>query len=69
MTAIYAQMTDDDKVRAELVEATESRDIEKLEKAIRAFVHAKLPDNGDLSRARRVLLSLHEQGESTPNTI
>ena len=69
MTAIYAQMTDDDKVRAELVEATEGRDIEKLEKAIRAFEHAKLPDNGDLSRARRVLLSLHEQGENTPNTV
>ena len=55
------QTTDE---RAELVDATESRDIERLEKAIRAFKHAQLPDKGDLSRARHVLLSLHEQGET-----
>ena len=49
-------------MRAELVAATDSRDVARLEKALRDFERAKLPDNGDLSRARRVLLSLHEQG-------
>ena len=58
---LCVQTTDE---RAELVDATESRDIERLEKAIRDFEHAHLPDKGDLSRARRILLSLHEQGET-----
>ncbi|KAK7496944.1 hypothetical protein BaRGS_00011924 [Batillaria attramentaria] len=53
--------SDDDEIRMRLIAATESRDIDRLEKAIREFEKAGLPDLGDLTRARKTLIALHEQ--------
>ncbi|KAK7116087.1 lim and transglutaminase domain protein ltd-1-like [Littorina saxatilis] len=53
--------TDEDELRTELRAATESGDIQRLEEAIENFERARLPDDGDLTKARRKLLSLHEK--------
>lgn len=54
--------SDEDRIlRKELVEATASKDIKRLEKAIRAFEAASLSDEGDLTRAKMVLVSLHKE--------
>lgn len=53
--------SDDDEIRMKLLAATESRDIDRLEKAIRDFEKAGLQDLGDLTRARKTLVALHEQ--------
>lgn len=59
----YATMTED-MVRKRLVEATDSNDINFLEKIIKHFETAGYSDCGDLTRGRRRLISLHEDGEA-----
>nr|KAG5706575.1 hypothetical protein BaRGS_028746 [Batillaria attramentaria] len=51
----------DGDLRSKLVSATDDRDIDRLEKTIREFEKAGLPDLGDLTRARKTLIELHEQ--------
>ncbi|KAL8565237.1 hypothetical protein ACOMHN_001135 [Nucella lapillus] len=51
----------EEQVRQELVLATESRDMGRLEKAIADYERSQLPNTSELARARRVLASLHEQ--------
>ncbi|XP_076465230.1 uncharacterized protein LOC143297002 [Babylonia areolata] len=55
------KLSKEEQLRQELVAATESRDLARLEKAISDYERNQLPNSADLARARRVLVSLHEQ--------
>ncbi|KAH9493169.1 hypothetical protein Btru_021927 [Bulinus truncatus] len=52
---------DEERIRKNLIAATQKNDITKLENAIEEFEKNGLPDNGDLTRARHKLVQLHLQ--------